>query len=266
MSVRIYTLSKQLELSNKEVIALLQQRGFKVDSPSNTIPDDDAEVFIKELALGNAKPSGKPQPSSEKAGQAPVAQSATASTTVDFGQGKEKSLSRPSSQILPPAAAVPTKDARPSLSNFVKSATQVAEERELRMPQKPMMAPPVPPRPIAANSAAIPPAPVQANSAPRVPFRPTPPPFAFNKTPPIPSTLTQKPVEAPASSGAEEQAASKLIQLKPPIVVRDFAVLLGLKPFRLISELMEMGIFVQIQFTTQMIFLEMIVKLSQSIK
>ena len=34
-----------------------------------------------------------------------------------------------------------------------------------------------------------------------------------------------------------------LIIVKPPIVVRDFANLIGLKPFQLISELMEMGIF-----------------------
>ena len=35
----------------------------------------------------------------------------------------------------------------------------------------------------------------------------------------------------------------KIVQCKSPIVVRDFALLLGMKPFRLISELMEMGIF-----------------------
>jgi translation initiation factor IF-2 len=35
----------------------------------------------------------------------------------------------------------------------------------------------------------------------------------------------------------------KVLHIKPPIVVRDFATALGLKPFKLISELMEMGIF-----------------------
>ncbi|MEO6995917.1 MAG: translation initiation factor IF-2 [Lacunisphaera sp.] len=35
----------------------------------------------------------------------------------------------------------------------------------------------------------------------------------------------------------------KIIHLKPPIIVREFAVALGLKPFKLISELMEMSIF-----------------------
>ncbi|MGH8020658.1 MAG: translation initiation factor IF-2, partial [Opitutaceae bacterium] len=48
------------------------------------------------------------------------------------------------------------------------------------------------------------------------------------------------PVAAPVE-GAEGEV--NVIQIKPPIVVRDFAVLLGLKPFKLISELMEMGIF-----------------------
>ncbi len=38
----------------------------------------------------------------------------------------------------------------------------------------------------------------------------------------------------------------KQITLKPPIVVRDFAVELGVKPFKLISELMEMGIFASV--------------------
>ena len=39
------------------------------------------------------------------------------------------------------------------------------------------------------------------------------------------------------------QGDIKTVHLKPPIVARDFATALGLKPFKLISELMEMGIF-----------------------
>ena len=35
----------------------------------------------------------------------------------------------------------------------------------------------------------------------------------------------------------------KVIHLKPPIIVRDFATALSMKPFKLISELMEMGLF-----------------------
>ena len=50
-----------------------------------------------------------------------------------------------------------------------------------------------------------------------------------------------KAAEVPGPKIAED--GTKVLELKPPIVVRDFAVLLGLKPFKLINELMEMGIF-----------------------
>ncbi len=44
-------------------------------------------------------------------------------------------------------------------------------------------------------------------------------------------------------SNASKESDEKVIRVKPPIVVRDFASLIGLKPFKLISELMETGIF-----------------------
>ena len=43
-----------------------------------------------------------------------------------------------------------------------------------------------------------------------------------------------------------EEGGVKIIHLKPPIIVRDFATTLGMKPFRLISELMEAGIFASV--------------------
>lgn len=57
---------------------------------------------------------------------------------------------------------------------------------------------------------------------------------------------------APPSSAKPTEAAKgesdeiRHIILKPPIVVRDLATELGVKPFKLISELMEMGIFASI--------------------
>lgn len=49
MSVRIYQLSKELDMSNKELITLLQERGLDVSSPSNTIPNIYAESFRDEF-------------------------------------------------------------------------------------------------------------------------------------------------------------------------------------------------------------------------
>ena len=52
--------------------------------------------------------------------------------------------------------------------------------------------------------------------------------------PPVPPT-------APAAAEEAPSGEVKIIHIKPPIVVRDFATALGLKPFRLISELNQAG-------------------------
>ena len=43
----------------------------------------------------------------------------------------------------------------------------------------------------------------------------------------------------------------KIIYLNSPVIVRDFATALGLKPFKIISELMEMGIFASMNQTIE---------------
>jgi translation initiation factor IF-2 len=70
------------------------------------------------------------------------------------------------------------------------------------------------------------------------------------KSAPVGSSAAGAAVGAPPSSAGAGSAAEpeltgagKVLQGKPPFIVRDFAVMLGIKPFRLISELMEVGIF-----------------------
>ncbi|MDP0501581.1 MAG: translation initiation factor IF-2 [Verrucomicrobiota bacterium JB022] len=61
-----------------------------------------------------------------------------------------------------------------------------------------------------------------------------------------PKSLTPPPAVPPQGQPAAEKPAGRelrKLQVKTPIVVRDFAVLIGKKPFQLISELMELGIF-----------------------
>jgi translation initiation factor IF-2 len=78
----------------------------------------------------------------------------------------------------------------------------------------------------------------------KAPVAPPPPPPRVGTTapmpPPLPGTSPVAPPAAPAAVAPVAPGAPgelKLIHLKPPIVVRDFAVALGLKPFKLISEL-----------------------------
>lgn len=67
--------------------------------------------------------------------------------------------------------------------------------------------------------------------------------------------LAEENKEEPASAGTEEDGdgdedeedlidPAKIINLKPPIVVKELAVALGLKPFALIKDLMELDVFV----------------------
>ena len=67
---------------------------------------------------------------------------------------------------------------------------------------------------------------------------------------PAPAPSAEKPAPAPAPTVAAPDVTpeeiideSKVIQMKPPIQVRDLATRLNLKPFQLIHELMEMNVF-----------------------
>ncbi|PAW68524.1 MAG: translation initiation factor IF-2 [Opitutia bacterium Tous-C1TDCM] len=104
----------------------------------------------------------------------------------------------------------------------------------------PAPVPPAVPAPVRAPAAPVVPPPMAKapNLPPPLPARsPAPAPVMAPRPPPLPGT-------APASSAAPAtpplitvQGDVKILHLKPPIVVRDFAVALGLKPFKLISEL-----------------------------
>lgn len=131
--------------------------------------------------------------------------------------------------------------------------------------------PPLPPRPKIAMPEVRPPQPAKREVQPEVvikfgqkseaqreaPRKPAP------LTPPIPGGRAPAPLVPPAASkaaplvppmpgrapaaAAQPQSAEKkefkTIQLKAPIIVREFAKAMDLKPFRLISELMDIGIF-----------------------
>ena len=69
--------------------------------------------------------------------------------------------------------------------------------------------------------------------------------------PPKVKPVEVKKSEASESSDGASDSTEKIIHAKPPIVVRDFALQLELKPFKLISELMELGIFASMNQTIE---------------
>ena len=112
--------------------------------------------------------------------------------------------------------------------------------RPVAAPTPPPVAPAPAPdilRPSASPAVVVPVAPVA--KAPLLP-PPLPPrvpaPVMAPRPPPLPGSI----VSAAAAASAWQitiEGDIKILHLKPPIVVRDFAVALGLKPFKLISEL-----------------------------
>ncbi len=112
-------------------------------------------------------------------------------------------------------------------------------------PAPPPPAPkPVAPEPAVVEAKAPPPVVVDLISAP-APRTPAPAPAA---TPaPVPPATPVEAVVAPAPAPTAEEATDaepqKIVHIKPPIIVKHLAAELGLKPFQVIKQLMELNVF-----------------------
>ncbi len=223
MAVRIHTLAKEIGMENKELMTLLQERGHDVKTVSSTIDNISAQALREELTK-------KPD----------VSESEPVLSETNDGKAPKPAMS---GSFLPAAA-------------LVKSAEEVVEERRKKQEAEGKPAPAVTKERVIGPRQVAPPV---APSVPETPAPKSPPPAAGPAPSPPPPAEEAKPAPAGAAPRpaapdlpsesevvAEPRTAedgSKIIELKPPIVVRDFAVQLGMKPFKLISELMKMDIF-----------------------
>src|SRR6266566_2200253 len=78
-----------------------------------------------------------------------------------------------------------------------------------------------------------------------------PKPAAPAEAPPAQTPATQAPVEAKPPSAEAEAVSQNVILIKPPIIVKQLAAELGLKPHQLIAELMMYNIFANINQTIE---------------
>lgn len=228
MSVRIYQLARQLNLDNKSVIELLKQRGLEIKSPSSTIPNIYAEEFIRDYqknATVKAAPSVAPIAPAIKASAPKVAPVIKKESGKDVA---EKQAAAPKANVCP---KIPLK-----AGTFVRSASEVAAEKQrIAKTKKATVTPPVEP-----IKMPLPPKPVLM--APKIMVAPK-----IGGLPKI--NVVHDHNEGSDESGENKVIAKKQITIKPPVVVREFSTLLNIKPFRLISELMEMGIFASMNQT-----------------
>ena len=225
MSVRIHAIAKEIKKTSKELLEILAERGYELKSASSTIDNITAESLIEEFKSDGHGSSGSED-------------------TVSEASGSEKSTSE--HQTDPKPSKIPlvkSKDdierekreqeaaelaERASQNPDTKPNQEEKEENEAE-PPKQTMAPPPP-----SSKASAPPPPPSNAGKPQVPAPPSP--------------IGSDKIDTAEQDGVVE---GNLVIVKPPIVVRDFAVLLGLKPFQLISELMEMGIFASMNQTIE---------------
>jgi translation initiation factor IF-2 len=256
MSARIHEIAKQYNIEPKEMLAWLKQQGF-VAADTKSVSSTVSKIYYDEIEKHFAKPAPEPAP----AESAPAAEATATPAAViepakvkipagvfvksaqDIQREKEEAAkaaaaarAAASATVTPPPAMVPKPVAAPAVK--APPPPPVVAPRAFapvapKPAPAPMVRPPVAPAPMAKAPVAPPPVP-----AARPPAPPSPP--AAKAAPFVPPAAG-----APSASSmtVTEEGGVKIIHLKPPIIVRDFAVALGLKPFKLISELMEMSIF-----------------------
>ncbi len=267
MSVRIHQIAKQTGLENKELLKILQERGFQVTTASSAIDNINAEAIIEEFtkkaASGEEPPADESAPAPEKTEKEEITPEPSpdkSSTKGDSPAGPPPPPKAPAPPSPPSSLTTPGKPSGPIAPSpsgdrpkgmIIKSKEDLLREKEAAEearrgkvastpPQKPQNAPtpaprPSPPRPPGPRSSApLPPPPGVG--------RPQPAP------PPAPPKTPAGPPASPETASPDEPTAAakpkRKVQVKPPIVVRDFANLLALKPFQLIAELMEMKVLV----------------------
>lgn len=277
MSIRIHALAKELNIQSKELIDFINKRqdvyGLEIKTPSNAIAPLYAEAIAKDYAAwaeSGSKEESKPEVESVSNEAPKVEEVKTpepkAEPTPEVKPAEEpKVVEQPKVETKKAAPAVPPvpvkttgKAPAPVVPSVVSSAKKPAaivppaakpsQKPRITMPElKPAQAEqPKRPQPevvVKFDTKAAPSVPPIPNKAPS----PVVPPLKSKAAPSVPPMMGGKapaPVVPPTAAQAQgQQKTEKTIQLKAPIIVRDLAKAIDLKPFRLISELMDMGIF-----------------------
>lgn len=281
MSVRVYQLAKDLGMESREVLGILRERGLKVTSASSSIPNIYADALMEEFkntkkdsesVVVEESPKEVPVKTLEaapdhtaKAPTVPAVHIAVQKREMSMLSKEEKSatsekvpadikeeLNKENPNEVPvnsnfPPRTVPERASKSAplpgklVSNFppkvrtlpMPSTGKSFEPKEREVPEKPK-------NPVVESSsqATILVNPVHQKSPDREDRRGAPMvKFQFKRSfnqPVLPKNL---------QLDADGEQKQEVLSVFLPIIVRDFAQKIGLKPFQLISELMKKGIF-----------------------
>ncbi len=236
MSIRVHELAKHCGLSNKEMIDKLHAMKYPVKSHSSTVDKITAESIEKDH--GYVPPPPAPAPvvvaAVPPAGRSPTAgEGPAAPETVSV-----KIEPTTATAILERPPTLPAKPIAP-----VAHGPAVTKSPPARAPVKPLPAV----RPVAAPAPAHIPKPAAVAAAPPPVSKPIARPVAPAPFKPA-APSKPAPVTAQPAFLVDDQG-NKVIQMKPPVVVRELAQRIGIKAHLLLTELMEMNVFANLNET-----------------
>ncbi|HTY87524.1 MAG TPA: translation initiation factor IF-2 [Candidatus Acidoferrum sp.] len=243
MPVRIYDISKKLGLENKVILAKAKSLGIAAAKvPSSSLDKISAEYLEEELCKEHPEIAAKLAPPPP-----PAPKTAPAEPIV---------------VIKPPPPEAPKPEVKEEPPKVEVAPPPVIE------PPKPPPPPPKPPGPKIGDKVGFIQLPVRPQprgvdkvapvklppSRPGIPARPEPKPAArlpggrLGMAPaPARETAAKPAAKAPpAQPKFVAPATGEIIVIKPPIVVRELAAQLKQKPFKIIADLMEMGVFASV--------------------
>ena len=236
MSSRIHEIAKQYNVEPKDMLSWLKEQGY-IAADTKSVSSTVSKIYYDEIEKKYGKPAVvvveapvAPVPVVPEASHVRLPAGVFVKSLQDVTREKDeaaKAVAAARAAALPPAPVAAPKPPSP----MMKAPPLPPSAAPRAVSTAPMVPRPAPVAPPPMNKAPIapPPVPSARSSAPPV-FKPAPP-------------LSSAAVPSATAITVTEEDGVKVIHLKPPIIVRDFAVALGLKPFKLISELMEMSIF-----------------------
>ena len=225
--------------------------GVFVKSTQDIAREKEAVAVAKAAALKPAAPAAAPVPAAPPSPLAPTAKAPVPLPPRPVSAPPAVAMPAPMSKApsalptLPPRVSVsPTPTSIPPLRAPAPAPVVVPAAAPAAAP---VMTQPAPAPLIASAPSAPPPISKAPSALPSLPVRPGSSPI---KAPPLPGAVPAAAATAAAANSSSVTVTQvgdvKLISMKPPVIVRDFATALGMRPFQLISELMQMGIFAAI--------------------
>ena len=265
MPVRIYEIAKKLGIESKEVLLKAKELGIaEARVPSSSLDKITAEFLegkiggVKKPVEAPAPPPAPPvvvfaapPPPPPLVEAVPVAEPepAPAPELVAEVSVPDAPLAGPVEAIVPVAPPEPPKPVVPAVPAVPKVGEKVGS---VLLPQRPGLGDKTgsvklpPPRDTGrdfgrgrSDGRGQRPAPPQFGNA-RATFPPRGGNFPLRGNPPAPAKAP------PAEKQFNLPADAPTIHIKPPIIVRDLAEQMKLKPFKIIADLMELGVFANV--------------------